>query len=62
MVKSKGQGKDLELGRSASRWREWEKDGNNELEALMGSESCWREDTGVSELEGHDVIVREWRL
>lgn len=53
MVKSKGPGKDTELSRSAGRGREWEEDGNNELEALMGSKTCWREDPGVSELEGH---------
>lgn len=42
--------------------REWEDHGNNELEVPMGSKSCWREDTGVSVLKGHDVVVREWRL
>lgn len=59
---SKSKGKNMELGRSGGRRKEWKDDGTNELEVPRRSQNCWREDTGVSELEGHDMVVREWRL
>lgn len=60
--KSESKGKNMELGRSGGRGKEWKDDGTNELEVPVGSQNSWREDTGVSELEGHDMVVREWRL